>query len=165
MTNLIQNLIEGLREELKQYGEMLAMLDQQQEMLIRRVTQELLSNVASIHAQGTAIQAARHEREQRRLHLARFLALPERATFSQLLTRLPLHYQPLLQALVQENNDLLHRVQQRVRQNHLLLHRTLELMQQFLSTLDPASGAPVYDQAGGRLAPAGPQPSLYDAIG
>ena len=165
MTDLVQNLIEGLREELKQYGELLALLDQQQDMLVRRVTQELLENVGAIHAQGAAIQAARHEREQRRLHLSRFLALPDNAALSLLISRLPAAYQPLVQALLQENNDLLRRVQHRSRQNHLLLRRALELMQQFITILAPASGTPVYNDVGSVLAPAGPAHTLYDAIG
>jgi flagellar biosynthesis/type III secretory pathway chaperone len=166
MTELIQNLIDCLREELKEYGEMLALLDQQQDMLVRRATQDLLENVAAIDAQGAAIQGARLEREQRRLRLSRYLALPDNAAFSLLNARLPAAYRPLVQALVQENNDLLRRVQQRARQNHLLLYRALELMQRLISSLAPATGTPVYNDAGALLAPAGTPPqSLYDAIG
>jgi hypothetical protein len=166
MTDLIQNLVECLREELKQYGEMLALLDQQQAMLVHRSTQQLLENVAAIDAQGAAIRAARLEREQRRLRLSRHLALPDNAAMSVLSSRLPAVYQPLVQALLQENNDLLRRVQHRVRQNHLLLHRALQLMQHLIHSLAPAAGTPVYNDAGTLLAPAGgPPQSLYDAIG
>ncbi len=44
-----------------------------------------------------------------------------------------------MQALVQENNELLVRVQQRARQNHLLLLRSLELMQKLINSLFPGS--------------------------
>ena len=166
MTEVIQNLVDCLREELNQYGEMLALLDQQQNMLVQRATQDLLENVAAVDAQGTAIQVTRLEREQRRLRLSRCLALPDNAAFSLLVSRLPAAYQPLVQALGQENHDLLRRVQQRARQNHLLLHRALELMQRLINSLAPATGTPVYNDAGALLAPAaGPPQSLYDAIG
>ncbi len=165
MTDYIDNLVECLREELKHYGEMLALLEAQQEKIVQRATRDLLENVASIQSQGSAMQAVRSEREQRQRNASRVLGLPEDATFHTLIPRVPAVYQPLLQALVQENNDLLRRVQQRARQNHLLLHRALELMQRFITSLAPANGTPVYGESGRLLAPAGPNHSVYDAIG
>ena len=120
MKELIQNLIEALREELKQYGEMLALLDHQQKLAaVHRQSPELLDSIGAVNAQAEAIRVARQEREQRRRHLARTLALGETSGFGELTPRLPRDYQPLVQALVQENNELLIRVQQRALQNHL----------------------------------------------
>ena len=51
-------------------------------------------------------------------------------TFAAIIPLLPPDYRPLVQALVQENNELLARVHQRTRQNHLLLSHAVELMQQ-----------------------------------
>ena len=118
MKELIQNLIEALREELKQYGEMLALLDHQQKLAAHRRSPELLDSIGAVNAQAEAIRVARQEREQRRRHLARTLALDETSGFGELTPRLPRDYQPLVQALVQENNELLIRVQQRALQNH-----------------------------------------------
>jgi flagellar biosynthesis/type III secretory pathway chaperone len=165
MTAYIENLVECLREELKQYGEMLALLEVQQEMIVQRKSTDLLENVASIHGHGMAMQAVRCEREQHQRNASRRLGLPEDATFHTLIARAPAVYQPLLQALVSENNDLLRRVQQRARQNHLLLHRALDLMQRFISALAPASGPPVYGESGTLLTSAVGQNPLYDAIG
>jgi len=61
----------------------------------------------------------------------------EDITFASLVPQLPPDYRPLVGALVEENNHLLVRVQQRARQNHLLLSRSLEMMQSFLNTLMP----------------------------
>ena len=120
MKELIQNLIEALREELKQYGEMLALLDHQQKLAaVHRQSPELLDSIGAVNAQAEAIRVARQEREQRRRHLARTLALAETSGLGELTPRLPRVYQPLVQALVQENNELLIRVQQRALQNHL----------------------------------------------
>ena len=119
MKELIQNLIEALREELKQYGEMLALLDHQQKLAIQRQSPELLDCLGAVNAQAEAIRVARQEREQRRRHLARTLALDDASGFGELTPWLPRDYQPLVQALVQENNELLIRVQQRALQNHL----------------------------------------------
>lgn len=165
MNDRLNNLIESLREELKQYGELLALLDQQQAMVMLRQSQDLLQTVAAINAQSDTIRAARREREQYQRNLARHLGLSDGAAFATLVSALPPDYQPLVSALVQENNSLLVRVQQRARQNHLLLTRALELMQRFLCSLFPANGATTYNDAGSVLMPGLAPRSLYDAIG
>jgi flagellar biosynthesis/type III secretory pathway chaperone len=164
MNELLQNLIEALREELKEYGEMLALLEQQQQMVTHRQTQDLLQCAGSINLQAEAIAAARREREQRQREVARELNLGADASFNEVMPRLPAAFQPLVKALVQENNQLLARIQQRARQNHLLLTRITELMQRFLGSLIP-SNPMTYDNAGQLLATALPQQSVYDAIG
>jgi flagellar biosynthesis/type III secretory pathway chaperone len=165
MNELLQNLIEALREELKEYGEMLALLDQQQQRVMHRQTQDLLQCAAAINSQAETIAAARREREQHQRHIALKLDLPETAAFAELTPRLPAEYRPLVQALVQENNQLLVRVQQRARQNHLLLSRVVELMQRFLGTLFPGSPPTTYNDTGQVLAAGLPQRSLYDVVG
>jgi flagellar biosynthesis/type III secretory pathway chaperone len=165
MNELLQNLIEALREELKEYGEMLALLDQQHQMVMHRQTQDLLQCVTAINAQAETIAAARRERAQHQRHVATRLELPEDATFAGLLPRLPAEYRPLVQALVQENNELLVRIQQRARQNHLLLSRIVELMQRFLGTLFPGNPPTTYNDLGHLLTTRPPQRSLYDAVG
>jgi flagellar biosynthesis/type III secretory pathway chaperone len=165
MNELLNNLIEALREELKEYGEMLALLDHEQELVMRRQTHDLLQCVTAINAQADAIGAARREREQHQRHISLRLGLPEEAPFAALTPLLAPEYRPLLQALVQENNELLVRVQNRARQNHLLLSRIVELMQRFLGTLFPGSQPGTYGDGGQVLAAALPQRSLYDAVG
>ena len=164
MNQLLHNLIEALREELKEYGEMLALLDQQQQLVSHRQTQDLLQCVGSINAQAETIATARHEREQRQREVLREFNLETDAPFSALLPRLPVAVQPLVKALVEENNQLLARIQQRARQNHLMLTRIVELMQRFLGSLFPGNPT-TYDNAGQLLAAALPQHSVYDAIG
>lgn len=163
MNELLQNLVESLREELKQFGELLALLDLQQEQVVRRLAAELLESVSAISAQGESIRIARREREQRQRDLALSLALPGEAQFAQLIPLLPSAYRPLVGALVDENNQLLTRVRQRARQNHLLLRRSLELMERFLHSLCGV-GAPTYNEAGVRTTPASPGRPLYEGI-
>jgi flagellar biosynthesis/type III secretory pathway chaperone len=165
MNDLLANLIEALREELKQYGEMLAVLDQQQQSVMQRQTNDLLQNVADVNAQANVIAAARSEREQHRRHVARQLGLDEDANFAVILPLLPRDYRPLVQALVQENNELLVRIQQRTRQNHLLLSHAVELMQQLINAIFPGGNLKTYDSAGRLPVNHLPQPSLYERVG
>jgi flagellar biosynthesis/type III secretory pathway chaperone len=165
MNEPLQNLTEALREELKQYGEMIALLDQEQELLMHRQTAGLLQSVAAINSQAETLQAVRLEREQRRRHVARSLGLDEAIAFKDLTPHLGSNYRPLIQALVQENNELLVRIQQRARQNHLLLSRAVELMQRFIDSLLPGAGPATYTDAGRMLAGPAPHQAIYDAVG
>ena len=165
MKELLSNLIEALREELKQYGEMLALLDQQQALVMRRRTAELPDNVSSVNAQAAVLAVARQEREQRQRHIARALAVPETSGFVGLIPQLPADYQPIIGALVAENNELLTRVQSRVRQNHLLLSHCVELMQQLIHVIFPSSSPVTYNETGRRPVPETNPQSLYQAVG
>jgi flagellar biosynthesis/type III secretory pathway chaperone len=151
MIETLHQLVEALRAELQQYGELLALLDQEQNCVLERAADNLLQTVAAIHAQGGAVEAARARRESRRRTLASHLGLAADAPFGDILPRLPEDYRPLIQALVEENNRLLVRVQQRARQNHLLLTRSLEIMQRFLSSLFAAGQTPIYGGDGAVL--------------
>ena len=166
MKDLLHDLVDSLREELKEYGEMIALLDQQQEMVMRRQTQDLLQCVQAINTQVENITAARREREQRQRVVARQFGLSEDTPFAMLLPHLPGEYRPLVQALVQENNELLKRIQRRARQNHLLLSRIVELMQRLFDPFFPDRQPATYDDSGAMAAAAIlPKHTLYEAIG
>src|SRR5687767_13057218 len=111
MKDLLQDLVQALRHELQQYGEMLARLDQQQEFVMGRLSDELLHSLSDIQSQCTAIQNARENREQRQSELARDFGLGADAKLGDVLPYLPKDYRPLIQALLDENNELLIRVQ------------------------------------------------------
>jgi hypothetical protein len=165
MTDPLHALIDALRQELQQYGEMLARLDHQQESIMRRAADDVLVSVTAIQEQGAVIQQARQAREDRQRALAGHFRQPEKSTLAQLAERIPAAYQPLVHALVDENNQLLIRVQQRARQNHLLLSRSLELMRNLLQTLMPTGQGALYDDAGNCLGRDLPARALYDAAG
>ncbi|HEV2454243.1 MAG TPA: flagellar export chaperone FlgN [Verrucomicrobiae bacterium] len=164
MNDLLHNLIEALREELKQYGEMIAVLEVQQQAVVQRQSNDLLQNVAHVNAQANVVAAVRHEREQHRRNVARMLGLDENATFAIMIPKLPADYRPLVQALVGENNALLARIQQRARQNHLLLSHAVDLLRQLMNAIFPGGGPRTYDSSG-RLPPIQPpRNSIYEQV-
>ena len=162
---LLVGLLTALRQELEQYGEMLARLEQQQEYVIVRAAEDVLRSAGSIQEQMGTIQAARQEREKRQAEVASFLRLEGDPAFARLLPVLPAPYRVAIASLVREINDLLARVRHRARQNHLLLGRSLEMMQQFLSVLLPVAHPKTYN-GGGQLQPLDqPVQVLYQAVG
>ena len=141
MIESLKELIEALRDELKNYGEMLVLLDRQQEYLTTRAASEVFHSINLIQAHGSIIQEARERREGCRQAVARAAGRTNHATFAELIPLLPADYQPLLKALVDENNELLQRVRRRARQNHLMLKRAVDLMQQVVNALCPTTRA------------------------
>ena len=165
MTMSIKQLIDALRDELQNYGEMLALLDRQQELLVARAASEVFQSISTIKAQGAAIQSARARREECRRMVACDCGQQGDCHFATLIPLLPPDYRPLLGALVEENNELLARVHKRARQNHLMLRRSVELMQELLNTLLPVRQTSVYDGNGSLpMSPSAPR-HFYEAVG
>ncbi len=165
MTEPLRALIESLREELGQYGEMLARLDTQQQSIVRRAADEVLCGAAAVQEQAAILHAAQARREQDCRSLAASLRAPEDSSLARLIQLVPPDYGPLLQALLEENNQLLARVRQRARQNHLLLRRSLDLMQELLASFCPAGAGSVYGPSGRSRRPTLQPAPLCDAAG
>ena len=161
---ILQNLIDALRNELQQYGEMLALLDHQQELVRHRGADDILHSISEINSQSATIQTAREARKLAQSQLAGSLAQSEDSTFTNLIPLIPGQYRPLVTALIQENNELLLRVRQRAQQNQLLLTRSLELMQRFITTLSPQEQAAPSGKEGIPVLVEDPGSLLYDAI-
>ncbi|MBM3846431.1 MAG: flagellar protein FlgN [Verrucomicrobia bacterium] len=164
MNERLDRLIEALRAELQHYGELLALFEKQQEHLMNRESEQVLDSAGHIQSQAVMAQQARDQRVQSQQELADALSVPPDGRFSTLLPALPLSRQGQIQALVDENNRLLRRIQQRAKQNHLLLSHSLEAMGKVIHTLMGTPQGSLYDVAGGASA-AAPLRPLYEAVG
>jgi len=166
MNEELNNLITALREELTQYGEILALMQEQQQFIINRSANELLLNLNEVNEQLEKVAFARAEREACRRALMATLDGSEETTFRQMTEMLPSEVQPLLSALVEEINQLLQRIQKWLRQNHMLLKRSLDLMKQIMQGMFPSSSATAGTYGrGGQVSPVTPPPStLYEGI-
>lgn len=164
MTEFVEKLISALREELQQYGEMLARLDDQQELVMRRAAAAVLESVPHVQSQSAILTQVREVRFGAMKAVCNALRLPAETTFKELLPKLPAEYRPLLEALVQENNELLQRIHQRARQNHVLLSRTVESMQQVINSLGIHRPTTVYNDNGAVFSPAPARAAMYEAV-
>lgn len=165
ISELVPQLLEALRHELYEYGELLALLEHQQEQVTRRVADEVLHSAAAISDQANRVQEARRRREGCQRAAAQVLQKSEETSFAALLPMIPGPYRFAVTELVRENNDLLVRVQQRARQNHMLLRHSLELMQRFIGSLTAANQPTTYTGSRTLQANSAPPPPIYQAVG
>lgn len=158
------SIAEKLRTELTEYGELLRLFEQQQESLFKRDAEAVLRLGTQIEDQAHILQDCRQQREKAVAQLAQTLALPATSTLRSMLPHLDADARPLLEALINEINVLLHRVRRTSRHNHLLLSRTLELQQELLQQLRPDAFTKTYAATGRvSLASTSASPSLRAA--
>jgi hypothetical protein len=128
MRNLLSSYVEALRQEMQQYGEILARLDQEQEAIAGRGPAAILGSIAAVNSQTQIIEESRQHRLDVQRAVARGLHQSEEAPLLELLPLLPAPHSLLIAALVAENNALLERVRDRAEENHLKLKQSTELM-------------------------------------
>ena len=155
-------LIEALRNELQQYGEMLALLDQQHHAVVNEGPDDVLHSISAINRQSLAIQKARDIRQGAMVKLARSIGQEQQPSFSSLIPLLPDHLRPLVTALVQENNALLVSVRRKAQQNHEQMQKSLDMMNHFVANLKPSDTTLLTLDGQTPIQPI--DPSMYKAI-
>lgn len=159
-----QVIAEYLRDELADYGELLRLFEAQQRSLFNRETDEVLRYANEIEAQAQRLTDCRGKREQVVADFAQNHGRPANTSLRAMLPLIEADARPLLEALINEVNALLHRVRRTSRHNHTLLARTVELHQETLQLLRPTSFVKTYSP-GGRVSVATPQTSTLRATG
>ncbi len=132
-----QLVAESLRQELLEYGSLLNLFEQQQQSLINRDADAVLRLGGEIEDQARVLQDCRDQRQEKVAQLAAGLGVSGSFTLRSLLPLVESDARPLLEALINEINHLLHRVRRTSRHNHVILARTLELHQETLQQLRP----------------------------
>lgn len=153
-------LADLLRSELAGYGGLLAYFERQQAALLRRDAQSVAELSLAIERLATEAALCRKAREAHVASLALAAARPAETSLRRLLDLFPSDQQPLLAALIEEINRLLHVVRRRSRQNHAILTRAVELHREMLATLRPDAFPRTY-APGGRL---GSSPALRSTL-
>ncbi len=109
----LNDLVGALREELQQYGEMLARFDDAEACLPLDIPAGALRQEAALQDQEQAVKLALAQREHAQGRLARYLGLPDERNLAEIIPLLPSEHQPLVRALMEENRELSLRVRQR----------------------------------------------------
>lgn len=148
MSTSWETITENLRNELQEYGALLGLFEDQQVNLLRRDATAVLDLANAIEEQVQTTQACRDRRDQATLLFAIENGQSTNATLRQMLKFFPSEVQPLLQALIDQINHLIHRVRRGARQNQVLLSRTVEAHEGALRTLRPDLYPKTYSRRG-----------------
>jgi flagellar biosynthesis/type III secretory pathway chaperone len=149
-----ESIATSLREELAEYGGLLHLFDAQQRALFDRNAEAVLLQATAIEAQTRAVAEGRQRREKVVTAFALEHNRPANSTLRSLLPLVAAEARPLLEALIDEINRLLHRVRRTSRHNHSLLARAVEVHQETLQMLRPHAFTKTYSPSG-RVAVAG----------
>lgn len=152
-------IAECLRAELADYGGLLHLFEAQQRALFDRDADTVLGLANEIEQQARTVGESRCRREQAVASFAESHGKPTTSTLRALLPLIEANARPLLEALINEVNTLLHRVRRTSRHNHTLLSRTLEVHQETLQQLRPHAFTKTYSPAG-RVSVAASQPAV-----
>jgi flagellar biosynthesis/type III secretory pathway chaperone len=167
MNNTWELIAHSLRDELQEYGGLLGLFEEQQAALFRRDAAGVLTSVTSIEEQARAAASKRMQREK----LVRDYAITQgrspESTLRSLLNCFPAEVRPMLEALIDEVNRLIHKARRCVRQNTLLLQRAVEMHQEALRSLRPESFTKTYSPRGqvSIAAPSLPPSNSLQAVG
>jgi len=141
-------IAESLRAELADYGGLLHLFEQQQRSLFARDADAVLTVCLAIETQARALSACRGRREEIVASFAVRNDRPANSTLRSLLPFIAEEARPLIQALIDEVNRLLHRLRRTSGHNHTLLSRAVEMNQETLAQLRPQTFTKTYSDGG-----------------
>jgi hypothetical protein len=150
MNHLWKNIADCLRAEVAEYGGLLHLFEQQQRCLFGREADGVLKLSTEIEAQVARLHDCRTHREQAVVDFAAAHGHPAGATLRSMLASVEAEARPLIEALIDEVNRLIHRTRRITRHNHALLARAVETHQEFLRVLRPEAFTSTY-AANGRM--------------
>lgn len=148
MNEAWQTIAECLRDELEEYGALLGLFEEQQNALFRRDASGVLSSAGAIEHQAKSATIKRQRREAVVSDFAKWHGRGTDATLRSLLPFMQEEVRPMIEALIDEVNRLIHRTRHFARQNATLLQRTIDLHQEALRALRPDLFTKTYSPRG-----------------
>jgi hypothetical protein len=138
------NIADRLRQEVVEYGGLLHLFGQQEQALYGRDADGVLRLSSAIEQQVLSLHDFRLRREEAVAAFATAHGSPANATLRSLLPHFAPEVRPLIEALLNEVNVLIHRVRRISRHNHTLLARAVDTHQQTLRALRPGDFTQTY---------------------
>jgi len=137
-----------LRTELQEYGGLFNLLSNQQDRIMARRNDDVLSINDQIELQTIAVSELRTQREAAVRSLGERVQAARPDRMADLIEHFPEVARPLAEALVKDINHMVRRIRQKARQNHLLLSRAMELTEETLRMLQPENFTRTYKRDG-----------------
>jgi hypothetical protein len=148
MTTHWETIAECLRAELADYGGLLHLFEETQRCLFERDPDGVLRATHEIEQMSRSLEGSRNRREAAVAAFARANGQPAATTLRAMLPLVESDARPLLEALINEVNILVHRVRRISRHNHMMLSRTVQLHQETLQQLRPNAFTRTYSPVG-----------------
>ena len=139
MTFNCDNLIEALRDELQEHGGLLSLFDEQQKAILDRKPEVVIAVQESILLQVDTINQCRKHREQIAAEFAAATGQQPGSPLRVLIEGAAEVVRPLLNALIDEVNQLISKTRRRGQQNQMLLARSIDISQRLLQKLNPGA--------------------------
>lgn len=141
-------LATALRDELAEYGGLLALLDEQRDAILARQIDRLAGMASEVEAQTLAANRHRLARERLGADLAMRFGGRSDLTVKDLIPLMPANCRPLFQALLENGADLIEKTGTKARRNSAMLARASEINEDILRRLQPRSMTKTYNARG-----------------
>lgn len=164
MTTHCEKITECLRAELAEYGGLLHLFEETQRYLFERDPDNVLRVTHEIEELSRTVEACRARREDAVAALARLNGQPVTATLRSMLPLIEANVRPLIEALINEVNTMVHRLRRISRHNQVMLSRTVQIHQEALQQIRPHAFTRTYSPAG-HVSVAAAFPSTLRAAG
>jgi len=143
-----EDLLSLLRDELQEYGGLVGLLNTQQQNILDRRSEGLLEINQSVQTQMEASQILQKRRQGYVSSLANSFGEPSDSSLSQLVDYFPEVTRPMFLSIIEEINNLISRIRNKILQNQKILQRLTEVTDQILLATDPVSHSKTYDRSG-----------------
>lgn len=141
-------LVDMLREEVQECGALLNLLSDQQNRILGRETDAMVSLNKDINEQVDYNYKLQSNRSEYVQELASEVGLSGESRTKALIPFMPKNVQELFCALVDELADLFLRSQSKAGQNQMLLVRSTEVIEQVIRMVQPEAATKTYDSKG-----------------
>ncbi len=158
-------VVEALRSELAEYGGLLQLIEGQQGRIFAHDSVGVSEYIPQLDQQAETARERRTVREAVVRQYAADHGQPANRPLRQLLPFFPSEVRPLLEALIEEINHLLHRTKQRTRQNQMMLSRLVALHRELVPALRPQAFTKTYSRHGQIAVTASTDGPTYRATG
>ncbi|HNX05580.1 MAG TPA: flagellar export chaperone FlgN [Opitutales bacterium] len=144
-----EELADALRDELAEYGGLLALLDEQRDAISKGGVDSVLEAAEKVREQARAAEARRNMREEVGARLARHFGRDPDATVRDLVSAIPPGARPMFDSLIEQGSQVAALAQKKVRRNALMLARATDLNDRLIMALRPQSATRAYNKRGG----------------
>ena len=145
---LVRELVSAMRSESEEMKALVAAFNAQQDAIVHRKTERVLSSIQEVEQRVVSLRSARAKRDAVLDVVAKGVKAPPRTSIMVLARIFPAPAKPEVVRLIDENVRLGREVRRKASQNQVLLARSMEVIQDILRAVEPTSVSRIYGENG-----------------